>query len=575
MKQFMAKIASMLEPVVKKLEPLVAKLAPVVKPFWERVTGVLKPVMSRLPLADWWANKRRQVVIAAGIMVALIVLAFVGKPYVSKWLPGKGPQDITETAGATVEQTADGMIPVAGGESVEITPSGQTGAEVATVGEITQTASGTTEEVTGVLQPELSSVETGSLVESSLDSSPYYWNLKLTMEELNDTIDRDPANVRAYTMLVYTHIQIADEFQKVAYQALKDLRTAYTKSRITDWLSNLFPVSQFEPQSYYLVLNQALAPVRELKTSGAPELRPMADQVLSNMDKAYDQYTCALGVLEQMQIRFDSSPWPFRVEGLLRLSLGEEMDALKRFEKGAEAFKDGECANSAGMIWMRRSELTADEAEAVMARKQAKAWFGKAIKWSPKIAQGHNNLGLIHLLESEKATAKSKPAGKKVSFSKAEKAFSKASKLHGDENNDRSRGNLAVAYYYKGKHKRFAEKEIRQAYSRNPSTGENINNLGCMEIQWGESSLARDHFKEAVNWMPGSSLVWNNYGFAHLVLGDLDQAKDIFKMAGNEPAIRLNLSFTYLKMKSKGEKVRAPMAPPVPGSIVDPTVEEL
>ncbi|MDP7421890.1 MAG: hypothetical protein QGH40_08415, partial [bacterium] len=171
MKQFLVKITSILEPIGKKLEPLVAKLAPVVKPVWERVTGALKPLMSRLPLADWWANRRRRVVIAASILVALIVLAFVGKPYLSKWLPGKGGKDVTETAGATVEQIADGMIQVAGGESVEITSSGKTGAEVATVGETTQTASETTEEVTGAAQPELPSVETGTSAELSLDSS--------------------------------------------------------------------------------------------------------------------------------------------------------------------------------------------------------------------------------------------------------------------------------------------------------------------------------------------------------------------------------------------------------------------
>ncbi len=185
-------------------------------------------------------------------------------------------------------------------------------------------------------------------------------------------------------------------------------------------------------------------------------------------------------------------------------------------------------------------------------------------------------MGLLHLMESE-LKGRAQAPSKRTDFSKAQKQLTQAVKLHKNVGDDRSRGNLAVVYYYQGKNKRYAEKEIRQAYGREPSTSENVNNLGCMEIQWGDSRLSLEHFKEAVFWMPTSSVLWNNFGFAYLVLGELEEARTIFKKAGVTPDILLNLSFTYLKMKEKNMHVAAPRRQQEvePGAIIEAAAEEL
>jgi len=588
-------------PFVAVLRIIKEKTAPVFGAVWSKIGPALKAVATKLRLgalfgvlAGLWANRKARVVILLCCFLLVLSLAvFKERSRLEPWLQKKGLTWIPGISGSTVEVAGEtvGVLTEEAGTIVE-SPEGGEPASVTPEGapDTTDVVSGTTVEagMTGEAAaiPELEDTETGE--DSGLESlSEYYWNLKYTVDELENIIyprgkedgivDGRPGNYRAFTMLVYTRLQVADEYQKAAYKMLKTLheRRLYAHPE-ENWLKNLFPPSVVEPKSCFLILNEALPEVKQLMDGDMGKEQLWAGEVFDMVQEAYDQYNCALDVLQDMKEHYEKSSWPYQVEGLLLQTLGEESEALKVLEAGAVKFKDAQCANAAGTIHLLKVDRALSRDAVAYALSQAKPWLEKAARWDPKLAQARNNLGLVHLMESE-LKGRASSSSKRPNFSKAQKQLAQAVKLHKNVSDDRSRGNLAVVYYYQGRNKRYAEKEIRQAYGREPSTSENVNNLGCMEIQWGDSRLSLEHFKEAVFWMPTSSVLWNNFGFAHLVLGELEEARTIFKKAGVTPDILLNLSFTYLKMKEKNMHVAAPRRQQEiePGSIIEAAADEL
>ena len=588
-------------PFVAVLRIIKEKTAPVFGAVWSKIGPLLKAVTTKLRLdtfggvlAGLWANRKTRVVILLCCFLLVLSLAvFKERSRLEPWLQEKGLTWIPGTSGSTVEvagETAGVLTEEAvtivegpeGGEPASVTPEGapDTAGEVpgATAGE------GMTGEAAAIQALEVEETDEDSGLESL---SEYYWNLKYTVDELERIIyprgkdygivDGRPGNYRAFTMLTYTRLQIADEYLNAAYKKLKTLheRRLYSHPE-ENWLKNLFPPSVVKPKSCYLILNEALPAVKQVMDGEMGKEQLWAGEVFDMVQEAYSQYDCALDILQDMKEHYEKSSWPYQVEGLLLQALGEESEALKVLEVGAGKFKDARCANAAGTIHLLKVDRALSRSAVAYALSQAKPWLEKAVRWDPKLAQARNNLGLVLLMESE-LKSRALPPSKRPNFSTAQKQLDRAVKLHKNKSDDRSRGNLAVVYYYQGRNKRYAEKEIRQAYGREPSTSENVNNIGCMEIQWGDSRLSLEHFKEAVFWNPTSSILWNNYGFAHLVLGELDEARTIFKKAGVTPDILLNLSFTYLKMKEKSMQVAAPQRQQEiePGAIIEAAPEEM